>query len=319
MGTKTSVSIVIRCLNEEKYIGRLLDGIAKQSFSDVELIIVDSGSTDRTLSIVSEYPVKLLTISPEEFSFGRSLNIGCDAATNDIIVIASAHVYPTYSDWIESMLEPFSDPDIALVYGKQRGDTTSKFSEHQLLSRWFPDESNLDQDYPFSNNANAAIRRSLWQECPYDEELTGLEDTDWANKAMAQGYKISYISGAEVIHVHNESAKQICNRYRREAIALKKIFPQERFGYLDFVTLWCANVITDLKQAKHDHVVLRSLTDILVFRTMQFWGTLKGFQLRGPVTTDLKRKFYYPNSNLTVKLTQHDGDNTQTKIKYEDI
>ena len=53
-----SVSIVIRCYNEEKYIGRLLQGIMQQSVDDVEIIVVDSGSTDGTLSIVADYPVK---------------------------------------------------------------------------------------------------------------------------------------------------------------------------------------------------------------------------------------------------------------------
>ena len=107
------VSLVIRCLNEGKHIGRLLSGVTQQSVEDVELIVVDSGSTDDTLSIVSEYSVKLLTIAPEDFSFGRSLNLGCQAATKDIIAIASAHVYPTYKDWLEQLVSPFSDPEIA--------------------------------------------------------------------------------------------------------------------------------------------------------------------------------------------------------------
>jgi glycosyltransferase involved in cell wall biosynthesis len=90
------LSIVIRCYNEERHIGRLLFGIKQQSIKDVEIIVVDSGSTDSTLSIVGRYPIKVVTIEPEEFSFGRSLNIGYQNTTNDIIVNASAHVYPIY-------------------------------------------------------------------------------------------------------------------------------------------------------------------------------------------------------------------------------
>ena len=44
-------SIVIRAYNEEKHIGRLLEGIKQQTLKDVEIILVDSGSTDRTLAI----------------------------------------------------------------------------------------------------------------------------------------------------------------------------------------------------------------------------------------------------------------------------
>jgi rhamnosyltransferase len=55
------VSIVIRSYNEEEHIGRLLSGITRQTIKDLEIIIVDSGSTDATLSIASRYPERILT------------------------------------------------------------------------------------------------------------------------------------------------------------------------------------------------------------------------------------------------------------------
>ena len=102
-------SIIVRCYNEEEHIGRLLTGIMEQTLRDIEIIIVDSGSTDATLKIASRFPVRIVSIKPEEFSFGRSLNIGCEKAIGDFIVIASAHVYPIYKDWLEKILEPFVD------------------------------------------------------------------------------------------------------------------------------------------------------------------------------------------------------------------
>ena len=99
-----SVSVVIRCYNEEQHIGRLLSGIVQQTVKHVEVIVVDSGSTDATLSIASRYPVEILSIRPEEFSFGGSLNIGCQAASSEFIAIASGHVYPVYKDWLERLL-----------------------------------------------------------------------------------------------------------------------------------------------------------------------------------------------------------------------
>jgi glycosyltransferase involved in cell wall biosynthesis len=113
--------VVIRGYNEGQHIGRLLSGIVHQTVSDVEIILVDSGSTDATLSIAARYPIKILSISPEEFSFGRALNLGCRAASNEFIVIASAHVYPVHQDLLERLLAPFAEPQVALVYGKQRG------------------------------------------------------------------------------------------------------------------------------------------------------------------------------------------------------
>ena len=312
------ISLVIRCYNEERHIGRLLDGVLQQTEKDVEIIVIDSGSTDNTRSIVSNYPAKLLHIPKEEFSFGRSLNIGCAAATGDIIVIASAHVYPTYMDWLERLVSPFTDPKIAVVYGRQRGDRTTRYSETQVLERWFPKQSNLNQDHPFCNNANAAIRRCLWQQWEYDESLTGLEDTAWANHAMGLKHKVAYVAEAEIVHVHHESLKQIRNRYRREAIAFKGIFPHERFGFPDFIRLFSANVFSDYHHAWRDRVLPGNLTGILGFRLMQFWGTYRGFSQRGPVTSKLRQTFYYP-PNSAKPAPAGDEPVPQRLVEYSDL
>lgn len=287
-------SVVIRCYNEEQHIGRLLDGIQQQTIAPVEIIVVDSGSTDRTVEIARQYPVKLVSIRPEEFSFGRSLNLGCQAASSELIVIASAHVYPVYRDWLEQLLKPFADPQIALVYGKQRGNEVTKYSEHQIFAAWFPEESNPNQSQPFCNNANAAIRRSLWQQVPYDESLTGLEDLDWARRVMPLGHGVAYSAEAEIVHVHDETPRRIYNRYRREAIALKRIFPQEHFNGWDFVRLFITNTFSDYYHAFHDRQLIDNLWSIPVFRLMQFLGTCRGFTQRVPVTSQLKQTFYYP-------------------------
>jgi glycosyltransferase involved in cell wall biosynthesis len=283
----------------------------------VEIIVVDSGSTDSTLSIVSRYLVKLLSIQPGEFSFGRSLNIGCQAASGDFIVIASAHVYPMYTDWLERLVAPFSDPQVALVYGRQRGDETTKYSERQVLAKWFPNQTNLHQDHPFCNNGNAAIRHRLWEPLKYDETLTGLEDIDWAKRVMPFGHKIAYVADAEVVHVHNESPRRIYNRYRREAIALKRIFPQERFSLWDFARLFLANVASDYRQTWQDRALWSNLRSVFGFRLMQFWGTYQGFALHGPVTSQLKHTFYYPNRRLHPPLVASESE-PRRRIKYAD-
>jgi len=287
-------SVVIRCCNEEQHIGRLLSGIMQQTVKDMEIIVVDSGSTDATVSIASRYPAKILHIRPEEFSFGRSLNAGCQAASGEFIIIASAHIYPVYRDWLERLLAPFSDPQVALVYGKQRGNEKTRYSEQQVFAKWFPDESRQHQDHPFCNNANAAIRRSLWERLPYDETLTGLEDIDWARRAIELGYKIVYVGDADIAHVHNETYRQIYNRYRREAIALKRILPHERFSLWDFVRLLIGNMLSDYRHAWFDRVLHLNLGSIFTFRSMQFFGTYRGFTQRSPVTDQLRQTFFYP-------------------------
>lgn len=308
-------SIVIRAFNEEKHIGQLLDGIQQQAMQKYEIILVDSGSSDGTLDIARRYPVKILHIDPEDFSFGRSLNLGISAAHSEYIVISSAHVYPVYPDWLERLLAPFTDPKIALSYGKQRGNTTTKFSEKQIFARWYPDQTTLNQPHPFCNNANAAIRKSVWQQQPYDESLSGLEDLDWARRAMEASYRIAYIAEAEIVHVHNESPQSIYNRYRREAMAFKRIFPEERFHLGDFSRLVVTNITSDLWHAIRQGALLRNLGSIFWFRWMQFWGTYQGYQQSGPLTWQLRQTFYYPHGINT--RAAHSRRNVKP-IRYND-
>lgn len=295
--TRPRCSVIIRAYNEEKHIGRLLTGIMQQTVRDVEIILVDSGSTDATVAIASRFPVRVVSIAPEAFTFGRSLNLGCSHAKGEFLVIASAHVYPVYPDWLECLLRPFEDPQVALAYGKQRGNAATRFSEHQVFAKWFPEEPRPRQRFPFCNNANAAVRRALWEQHPYDEDLPGLEDIDWATWALSQGYVLAYVPEAEVVHIHEETWRQVYNRYRREAMALRRIDPQAHFGLLDFLRLFPANVLADLAQAAREGVLWREAWGILLFRLMQFWGTYRGFSFRGEMTEALKRTLYYPPSS----------------------
>lgn len=294
---KLVCSIVIRAFNEEKHVGRLLNGIAQQTVKDVQVILVDSGSTDRTVEIARSHGAEVVSISPEEFTFGRSLNAGMRQAKADMVLIASAHVYPVYPDWIERMLEPFSDEKMALTYGKQRGVAASQFSEQQLFTHWYPDQSQSSQDHPFCNNANAAIRKRLWEEHAYDENLPGLEDLEWAKWAFEQGYRIAYLAEAEIIHVHDESWQGIHKRYMREGMAFKQIYPHATFSLADLWSLFLKNSFSDLGQAACQRVFFRQFVNVLRFRWMQFHGTYMGYKRSGPLTWQLKQSFYYPREN----------------------
>jgi len=286
-------SIVIRAYNEEKYIGRLLEGIRQQTLKDVEIILVDSGSTDATISIAESFAARIVRIPSDEFTFGRSLNFGVRAATREFVVIASAHVYPVYPDWLESLLSPFEDEKVVLTYGKQRGPEPVKFSEQQIFHQWYPDVSKPRQATAFSNNANAAIRKSLWEKNPYDETLTGLEDLAWAKWVKEQGYDISYVAEAETIHVHNETARGVFNRYRREAMAFKRIYPESHFSVYDFLRLTAMNILSDLWHAAGERVLWKNIASIFWFRYMQFHGTRMGYRESGLLTPQLRETFYY--------------------------
>lgn len=291
-----TASIVIRCYNEAEHLPKLFAELKRQSFRDFEVVVVDSGSKDGTLEIVEAEDANLQHIKKENFSFGRSLNIGCRAARGEFLVSISAHCYPEHETWLENLLDGFDDDKVAAVYGKQRGIAESHFSERQIFRRWFPDRSIERQDNPFSNNANCAVRRSLWEKFPYDESLTGLEDVAWAQQVMREGWWISYRADAGVIHVHNESPSQIRNRYMREAITFQKSFPHEHFNAWDFLRLSIRNILKDWRAARSEGALLSNLWPIVRFRLAQFAGTYQGFHTRRPPSSDLKQRFYYPES-----------------------
>ena len=73
---KLLVSFVIRTKNEEKLIGKVLKSLWDQTYKNFEVIIVDSGSTDKTLEIVKKFPVKLIEIKPKEYNPSYALNLG---------------------------------------------------------------------------------------------------------------------------------------------------------------------------------------------------------------------------------------------------
>ena len=337
ISTLPGCSIVIRANNEEAHITRLLQGIHEQTIPEIEIILVDSGSTDHTIEFAerfiqnltppgvpdhrsndtSRHPspdapshrssdlsrstrvLHVIHIRPEDFTFGYALNQGIAHASHALVVIASAHIYPVYPDWLERLLAPFADPQVALAYGKQRGNHSSHFAEGQIFHRWYPDRSQSRQPYPFCNNANAAIRRSLWDKQRYNETLPGLEDLEWGNRIMQLGYAISYVAEAEIIHVHSETPRRVYNRYRREAMAFKRIFPDERFHWWDALRHFTANSLSDLTHAARQRQFISHFWDILWFRWMQFWGTYQGYRQPGQLTWQLRQTFYYPRGIVT--------------------
>lgn len=308
-------SIVIRAFNEGRHIGRLLEGINQQTVKDLEIILVDSGSSDNTLAIAKSYGAQIIQIKPQDFTFGRSLNLGLAAATHELVVIASAHVYPVYPDWLERLLEPFSNPTTGLVYGKQRGTPrqprftdlpATKFSEHEIFARWFPEQPDLNQSHPFCNNANAAIRKSLWLNHPYDETLTGLEDLAWAKWLLGQNYRLAYIPAAEIIHIHQETPRAVFNRYRREAMAFKQIYPEAHFSLYDFARMVSSNIANDLWHANRKKVLSKSLVSIFWFRWNQFRGTYLGYRQSLEWNWQLRQTFYYPRGTAPDQINERD-------------
>ncbi|MEE9215414.1 MAG: glycosyltransferase [Thermodesulfobacteriota bacterium] len=293
------VSIIVRAFNEERHIGKLFYELFHQKTSfRYEVILIDSGSTDASLDIVAKYnQVIVVQISPEDFSFGYSLNKGIEKAHGEYCVFISAHCYPVSKNWLQKLIEPFNDNKVALVYGKQRGNHNTRYSECQIFRKWFPDKSVKRQDLAFCNNANVAIRRDIWKFNKFNEKLTGLEDINWAREVITKGYYLSYSSEAEIVHVHNETWGQVYRRYEREALAFNEIYPNETFTFFDSIKLFLLNTSKDYSQGYREGKLFSNILDIPIFRFLQFYGTYKAHSYKKKeIPSELKHRLYYPRN-----------------------
>lgn len=284
---------MIRALNEAEHIGELLSRLAEQSTRPDEIVLVDSGSSDGTVRIAEQFGVNVIHMPPSEFTFGRSLNWGCEEAKGQILIFVSAHVYPLERDWLEKLVAPFEDDRVGLSYGGQTGDHRSNFAELRVLARWFPEDGTLDQTEPFCNNANCAVRRSLWEEIGYNESLPGLEDIAFAREVRSRGHRLAYVPDAKIAHVHEEGPKQIFNRYRREAMAYKTIFDRREIRLGSALTLISRSIVGDARAA----IGKRRFADILpaaAFRIAQFSGAWVGYRARDSDSRQIVKRMYYP-------------------------
>lgn len=291
------ISIVIRTLNECRYLDDLLGVIAGQQISGLgyEVIIVDSGSTDETLAIAERHGCRVLHITRDEFSFGRSLNMGCEAANGDVLVFISGHCVPTSADWLENLCKPLLEGTASYTYGRQVGDENSHFSERKIFAKYFPDEPDNGQDEFFCNNANAAINHNEWRQLRFDEELTGLEDMELAQRLIKRGGKILYVPNAVVFHHHKESWPQVQRRFEREAIALQKIMPQVHISFIDAIRYTIVSTLADWRSAIASGDFIRNWADILRYRSHQYFGAYIGNNQHRRLSHADKEKYFYPS------------------------
>jgi hypothetical protein len=142
-----------------------------------------------------------------------------------------------------------------------------------------------------------------------------LEDLAWAHWVIEQGYQVAYVAEAEIVHLHEDSPRGVYNRYRREAMAFKRIFPSEKFGFFNFIQLFLSNVYTDSTAASREKKFFSEFGSILWFRFMQFWGTYRGYRQSGTLTQELRQTFYYPGNSADIFSPE--ARNIQP-IQYED-
>lgn len=208
------VAFVIRTKNEERWIGEVLQRIFSQTYENIEVVVVDSGSTDRTLDIVRQYPVRVYEILPEDFSYPYALNYGIEQTSQNVeyIVLISGHSLPVGVNWLRDGMSNFYDYErVAGVYGplKSLPDATFWDKLYQAWLPWFalrrrPRRIRVRKDgMGVLGFTNAIILKKLWSQHPFDEAYgAGGEDGEWARYWLSRGYQLVWDKRFMVQHSH---------------------------------------------------------------------------------------------------------------------
>ena len=214
---RQQVTIIIPAKNEERNLRRCLRAVADQETkAKVEVVLIDSGSTDRTPDIAREFEfVRLHCIPAEEFAHGKTRNLGATMAEGEILVFLNADAIPTDSHWLEPLIAPFrEDSAVAGTYSRHVPRDACHLYMKRDLAQSMP-EATMERigdrplDFTQFSTVSGAMPKSVWRQFPFDDRIAIAEDQDWAKRVLDAGYKIVYASGSVVRHSHNYSNREL--------------------------------------------------------------------------------------------------------------
>lgn len=241
------ISVVIRCASREKLFHGVLDRLQHQTIMPSEILIVmDSRNQEEVMYVnrhLKQYPnSKLITFKHEKFSHPYSTNLGIASTKEELVCITNGHAFPISLHWLEDGLKHFKDETVASVggffYPSEKGFNRRLYNLIEVQMKRINTVSTI----------NCLIRRSRWQEYPFDENLLriipetqrfGGEDYDWTLEMLSRGYRILLDQNFSVIHIHEddpvlEILRNLRNYfiYKRLCEKIKKLKrPREASGF----------------------------------------------------------------------------------------
>ena len=191
-----NISVIIRCRNEENYIGMAIQSVIDH-FKNPEIIVIDNQSTDESMKVVSlfdRHDIRKYSLNGN-YTPGKALNFGVEKANNNTILVLSAHSQITALN-IEMLNQWFRD-DYVAVFGNQTPIYKGKkITKRYVWSHFTKDiTDNLHskiEDRCFLHNAFCFYNREFLLENPFDEDLHGKEDRHWAMNVVKKGHKYLY-------------------------------------------------------------------------------------------------------------------------------
>lgn len=221
----SETSIIIRTKNQERWLGEVLARLRRQTYQNFEIVIIDSGSTDRTKEIARSYNVRWMEIPQAEFTYPHALNVACRAATAEkYFCILSGHSLPYSDRWLEAGVGDLSSaPNVCGVYGPVYAMSDGTIWEKLVFNRGINLlRQGINSGKVISRpglgvlgNTNAMIRRDLWERHPFDEAYAGGgEDGEWAAYWMRHGYVAIRDLHFAVYHSHGLGLRALWRQFQ---------------------------------------------------------------------------------------------------------
>lgn len=271
-----SVAVIIRTKNEEEFIRETLEAVWGQTKQPDEVIVVDSGSRDSTLQIVSRYKTTVVQIEPEEFTYGRALNIGFGRASSDVLVSLSADAQPADENWLAKLTGALEDVRTAGVYGGQIAGPRTNLSEKRDLQTSYGTERKVQSKDYFFSNVNSAIKREVWDRIKFSESIAAAEDWDWARRAQEEGYVVAYEPDAAVFHSDNDAFVAAYRRMKRVTRGAASLDPSLRVSLEQVLVETTIQTVLDVRYIARSGMDLRSMFYSPFYRFARSMGRYRG-------------------------------------------
>ena len=206
-----------------------------------EIVVVDSGSRDRTLEIARRFCDRLVQLSPSQFTYGRALNAGARAASAPVHFALSSHCVAKRPDWIERSLAHYERSEVAATNGGGFVPGHGWLGREARAGRVYYQDDVHARAHPywgFSNHASS-WRASVWERYAFDESLSAAEDKEWGLRVTAAGWVIVFDPALAVSRAHAwTSAPAFYRRKRKEAQAIASFSEALPYRVRDLLGDW---------------------------------------------------------------------------------
>ncbi len=237
-----SAALVIPTWNGAEELARTLAAVrAARGGETLPILIVDSGSEDRTRDIAESYGARVATIPPGTFNHGGTRNLGISLCEGEIAILMTQDAVPADEAWLERLLAPFEDGNVAGVFACQvapddapeRAKAEQDYADGSSGERvtrslgdvtaWFTQPAIERYRAARFDNVCSAVRRNVWERVPFAMAPYG-EDIDWGHRVLLAGYRIVYEPACQVWHAHERPAHYIYKRMLADHHLLAETF-----------------------------------------------------------------------------------------------